>query len=94
MQPTQVNFGRGAVIAEGHVLGGPTELKLQIARMPLSLADIVVADLGLGGALSGVVEYRNDHTGAPSGPSGERSSESRCSSVCSSPQPCSSSTLR
>jgi translocation and assembly module TamB len=67
LQPTQVNFGRGAVIAEGHVLGGPTELKLQIARMPLSLADIVVADLGLGGALSGVIDYRNDHTGAPSG---------------------------
>jgi translocation and assembly module TamB len=31
------------------VLGGPTELKLQIARMPLSLADIVVADLASAG---------------------------------------------
>ena len=67
LQPTQVNFGRGSVIASGHVLGGPTEINLQVARMPLSLADILIADAGLGGLASGVIDYRNDHNGAPSG---------------------------
>ncbi|BEV01672.1 translocation/assembly module TamB domain-containing protein [Novosphingobium olei] len=67
LQPTQVNFGRGVIIADGHLLGGPTELHLAVSRMPLSVLDIVVADLGLGGLASGVVDYRNDGTGAPQG---------------------------
>ncbi|MFM2371506.1 MAG: hypothetical protein RIS85_1228, partial [Pseudomonadota bacterium] len=67
LAPTQISFGRGILIAEGHVLGGPTELKLMLSRMPLSVVDIVVADLGLGGVASGIVEYRNDGQGAPSG---------------------------
>jgi translocation and assembly module TamB len=67
LQPTQLNFGRGAIIASGHVLGGPTEMNLQVSRMPLSVIDIVVADLGMGGLASGVIDYRNDHTGVPAG---------------------------
>lgn len=67
LQPTQVNFGRGVIIAEGHLLGGPTELHLAVSRMPLSVLDIVIADLGLGGLASGVIDYRNDGTGAPQG---------------------------
>ena len=35
--------------------------------MPLSTLDIVYADLGLGGYASGVIDYRNDHTGVPEG---------------------------
>lgn len=67
LSPTQIGFGRGILIAEGHVLGGPTQIKLMLSRMPLSVIDIVVADLGLGGIASGVVEYSNDGQGAPSG---------------------------
>ena len=67
LSPTQIGFGRGILIAEGHVLGGPTQLRLLLSRMPLSVADIVVADLGLGGVASGIVEYNNDGQGAPSG---------------------------
>ena len=63
---TQVGFGRGMIIASGHVLGGPTELNLQMADLPLSAADIVVADLGLGGTASGIVEIRRDG-GLPAG---------------------------
>lgn len=62
LAPTQVMFGRGVLIASGHVLGGPTRLKLEMADMPLSLADIAVADLGLGGTASGVVDYNADGT--------------------------------
>jgi len=67
LQPTQIDFGRGTVIASGRLLGGPTELMLMLSRMPLSVLDIVLPDLGMGGLASGVVEYRNDHLGAPSG---------------------------
>ncbi|MFM9936373.1 MAG: translocation/assembly module TamB domain-containing protein, partial [Novosphingobium sp.] len=51
----------------GLLLGARTELKLMLSRMPLSVLDIVLPDLGLGGLASGVVEFRNDHLGAPSG---------------------------
>ncbi|WP_225204874.1 translocation/assembly module TamB domain-containing protein [Novosphingobium huizhouense] len=67
LQPTQVNFGRGVIIADGHVLGGPTRLHLAVSRMPLSVLDIVVADLGLGGLASGVIDYSDDGTGTPQG---------------------------
>lgn len=63
---TQVGFGKGMIIAEGHILGGPTELNLQVADMPLSVADIAIADLGLGGTASGVVDYRREN-GVPAG---------------------------
>ena len=67
LQPTQIDFGRGTVIASGHMLGGPTEAQFMLSRMPLSVLDIVLPDLGMGGLASGVVEYRNDHLGAPAG---------------------------
>lgn len=67
LQPTQVDFGRGTIIASGLLFGGQTELKLMLSRMPLSVLDIVLPDLGLGGLASGVIDYSNDHLGAPSG---------------------------
>ena len=67
LAPTQVNFAGGIAIASGHFLGGPTEVSLQLAKMPLSLADIALGDLGLGGSVSGIVDYRNDGQGAPTG---------------------------
>lgn len=67
LQPTQVDFGRGTLIASGHLLGGTTEMKLLLSRMPLSVLDIVLPDLGMGGLVSGAIEYGNDHLGAPSG---------------------------
>ncbi|MDT0508791.1 translocation/assembly module TamB domain-containing protein [Novosphingobium sp. MMS21-SN21R] len=67
LAPTQIGFGRGILIAEGHVLGGPTQMKLLLAQMPVSVVDIVIADLGLSGMASGIVEYNNDGKGAPSG---------------------------
>ncbi len=67
LQPTQIDFGSGKLIASGHLLGAETELKLLLSRMPLSVLDIVLPDLGLGGLASGTLEFRNDHQGAPSG---------------------------
>ncbi|WP_423141884.1 translocation/assembly module TamB domain-containing protein [Parablastomonas sp. CN1-191] len=65
LAPTQVNLAGGRIVASG-VLGRATELDLALADMPLSLADIAVADLGLGGTASGMVHYRAG-TGAPTG---------------------------
>ncbi|EGD57323.1 hypothetical protein Y88_3632 [Novosphingobium nitrogenifigens DSM 19370] len=67
LEPSQISFGSSAVIAEGHFGGGPTDLHLAVSRMPLSVLDIVYADLGMGGLVSGQIDYRNDHTGRPSG---------------------------
>lgn len=67
LEPTQIDFGRGSMIASGHVLGGATKLRLLLSRMPLSVLDILLPDLGLGGLASGVIDYENDHLGAPSG---------------------------
>lgn len=67
LQPTQIDFGSGSLIASGHLLGAETELKIMLSRMPLSVLDIVFPDLGLGGLASGMLDYRNDNQGAPSG---------------------------
>lgn len=67
LQPTQLNFGGGAAIAEGRFGGTqPAQGKFQFARMPLSLIDVVGADLGLGGTISGVIELGSEG-GVPTG---------------------------
>lgn len=67
LEPTQVTFGRGILIAQGHLGGGHTKLGLKVSRMPLSVLDIVFADLGLGGVGSGLIDFEDDGTGAPQG---------------------------
>lgn len=65
LAPTQVNFAGGRLVASGLLGGRATELDLALADMPLSLADIVVTDLGLGGRISGLVGYRAPARGSP-----------------------------
>ena len=68
LQPTQVGYGDGIAIASGRFGGtGPTSLELKMSQMPLSLADAVVQDLGLGGTISGVVDFGADESGLPTG---------------------------
>jgi translocation and assembly module TamB len=64
--PTQLNFAGGAMIAAGQFGGGDTSVELQFADMPLSLADIFT-DLGLGGRISGVVDFETTAGGVPVG---------------------------
>jgi translocation and assembly module TamB len=66
LAPTQVDFAGGRMIASGLFDDG-TELHVAMADMPLTLADIAVADLGLGGKASGIVDYRRGQEGVPSG---------------------------
>lgn len=58
LAPTQVGFGGGFVIASGALGGGATALELKLSRMPLRLLDLAGAGLGLGGRLTGIVDYR------------------------------------
>ncbi len=67
LQRTQLNYGGGVVLVDGEFGGGTTALELQLAEMPLSLVDIVVADMGLGGTISGIVDFRSNGGGVPTG---------------------------
>ena len=66
LSPTQLDFAGGTMIADGS-FGGPTapDLNVQLDAMPLSLTDIVGLDLGLGGTISGRVDYRPAPSGLP-----------------------------
>ncbi|MCP9222503.1 translocation/assembly module TamB domain-containing protein [Erythrobacter sp. LQ02-29] len=65
LAPTQITYGDGAVVASGRLGGGDTQLSLALEDMPLSLIDVAVADLGLGGNLSGTIDYRAQAGGPP-----------------------------
>ncbi len=67
LAPAQVIYGDGGMIAAGLFGGERTELDLKLARMPLSLVDLASADTGLGGTISGTVEYRVGQGGLPVG---------------------------
>ncbi|ANY19983.1 hypothetical protein A6F68_01467 [Tsuneonella dongtanensis] len=63
LEPTQVNFAGGALIGSGELGGQRTVMRVQMAEMPLSVADIFM-ELGLGGKISGVVDFASGG-GAP-----------------------------
>ena len=67
LAPTQITYGDGAAIASGIFAPDETALELKLAAMPLSLVDVVMADLGLGGTISGVVDFRSPRGGLPTG---------------------------
>jgi translocation and assembly module TamB len=66
LEPTQINFAGGGILASGELGGGRTSVHLQLADMPLSVADIW-ADLGLGGKISGLVDFTSTAGGIPTG---------------------------
>ncbi len=67
LRPSQLNFGDGGLIASGEFGGESTQLDLKLSKMPLSLTDVAVADLGLGGTISGTIEYATGAGGLPRG---------------------------
>lgn len=66
LAPTQIGFAGGYAIANGTFGGDQTVVGVKLARMPLRLLDLAGADLGLGGRLSGVVDYSQQGRAAPS----------------------------
>jgi len=67
LAPTQIGFDRGLTLLEGRFGGDTNVLNAKFARMPLRLADLAGADLGLGGRLSGTARYEQSGGGAPTG---------------------------
>ncbi|MBW8785813.1 MAG: translocation/assembly module TamB, partial [Novosphingobium sp.] len=67
LAPTQIDFAGGRIIGQGLFGSRATELNLALADMPLSVADIVVSELGVGGRASGLISYRAPHGGIPTG---------------------------
>ena len=67
LAPTQVNFGGGGAVASGIFAPDETALELKLASMPLSLVDVFVADLGMGGTMSGTIDFRQPRGGLPTG---------------------------
>ncbi len=64
---TQVSYGDGGLIVAGSFGDGDLDLDLKLARMPLSLIDVFAGDVGLGGTISGTVQYGVGSTGVPAG---------------------------
>lgn len=65
LAPTQIGFANGYAVIEGAFGGSMTALEAKLARMPLRLLDLAGADLGLGGRLSGIIDYRQQGRAAP-----------------------------
>ncbi|MFY8048819.1 MAG: translocation/assembly module TamB domain-containing protein [Erythrobacter sp.] len=62
---SQIGFAGGYALAEGAIGGEETALEVKFARMPLRLLDLAGAELGFGGRLSGVIDYRQVGEAAP-----------------------------
>lgn len=67
LAPSEIDFGGGRVLAKGVIGNGSLELGLGLADMPLSLADVVFADIGLGGKASGQFTYNQRREHLPEG---------------------------
>jgi translocation and assembly module TamB len=65
LQPTQIGYDRGFVIVEGAFGSAQTRIEARLAQMPLRLADLAGAELGLGGRLSGVVTWNQSGDAPP-----------------------------
>ncbi|MFA6219347.1 MAG: translocation/assembly module TamB domain-containing protein [Erythrobacter sp.] len=67
LAPARLDYGQGGVVASGRFGDGGSELGLRLAKMPLSLIDMVRADTGLGGTISGTIDYRVGENRMPVG---------------------------
>ncbi len=63
----QFGYGGGFALVEGEFGGGDTSVGLKFDDMPIALVDIAASDLGIGGTISGVVDYSSPAGGSPSG---------------------------
>lgn len=64
---TLLQYGEGSALVGGEFGGGQTTARLQLNQMPLSLIDLAVADFGLGGAISGEVNFSTGRNGVTTG---------------------------
>lgn len=68
LQKTQLSFGGGFAIVDGHFGGSePARGHLALAKMPLSILDIALTNVSLGGTVSGLVDFGAGPGGVPVG---------------------------
>ena len=67
LSPTQVSYGSAGMVAAGRFGAGNLALDLKLDSMPLSLIDIARSDTGLGGTISGTVQFSTGANGMPVG---------------------------
>ena len=68
LERAQLSYGDGFAIADGRFGGDePLSGSLRLSRMPVGLADVVIGDLGLGGTVSGVIDFAASEGGLPTG---------------------------
>lgn len=65
LAPAQIGYAGGYTIAEGTFGADETAIELKLARMPLRIADLAGAELGLGGRVSGIVNWSQPQGSAP-----------------------------
>ncbi len=68
LERSQLSYAGGSLIASGRFgATSGTRLDLALDDLPLNITDIAFADLGLGGQISGLVEYESGPGGIPVG---------------------------
>ncbi|RKF21960.1 DUF490 domain-containing protein [Altericroceibacterium spongiae] len=68
LRKTQLSFGDGFVITQGRFGGDkPMQVSVRLADLSLSLLDVAVSDVGLGGTISGLVEMTGRNGSPPTG---------------------------
>lgn len=68
LQRSQLGYGDGFAVASGRFGGQQAaQGRLSLSAMPLSIIDALSGDLGLGGTVSGVVEFAGNESGLPTG---------------------------
>jgi len=65
LAPTQIDYAGGRAIASGMIGSDTNDMHIALADMPLTLADALLGELGLGGRISGLVDYRTQRGAAP-----------------------------
>jgi len=65
LAPTQIDYAGGRAIASGLIGSDTNDMHIALANMPLTLADAMLGELGLGGRISGLVDYRTQRDAAP-----------------------------
>ncbi len=64
---TLLQYGAGGAVLSGEFGGDRNVANLALDDMPLSLVDLAVADFGLGGTISGRIEYASNGSAPPTG---------------------------
>jgi translocation and assembly module TamB len=67
LAPAELDYAGGKAIASGLIGNGTMSLDLALADMPLSISDVVFANLGLGGTASGLFRFEHKREELPVG---------------------------